>query len=199
MLEKNCTLAERIFLEQIAEELYIKGDWTKDAIDMYAQAGHWEQAHKLAMECVRLEDVLVLYITQAQEMERQGKDLEAERLYVTVEEPDLAITMFKKHKLYDDMILLVGKHHPDLHSDMHLHLDKDLEAERRPTTGGRVNIITSRPAWEWKECDLSFARACIPSSLRNYKLSSLRYCNISSLSNINLSPLRDWDLSSVRD
>lgn len=41
-----------------------------------------------------------------------------------VEEPDLAITMFKKHKLYDDMIRLVGKHHPDLLSDTHLHLGK---------------------------------------------------------------------------
>lgn len=46
------------------------------------------------------------------------------RLYVTVEEPDLAITMFKKHKLYDDMIRLVGKHHPDLLGDTHLHLGK---------------------------------------------------------------------------
>lgn len=41
-----------------------------------------------------------------------------------MEEPDLAITMFKKHKLYDDMIRLVGKHHPDLLSDTHLHLGK---------------------------------------------------------------------------
>lgn len=43
---------------------------------------------------------------------------------MTVEEPDLAISMFKKHKLYDDMIRLVGKHHPDLLSDTHLHLGK---------------------------------------------------------------------------
>lgn len=32
---------------QIAEELYTKGDRTKDAIDMYTQAGRWEQAHKV--------------------------------------------------------------------------------------------------------------------------------------------------------
>ncbi|XP_012868986.1 PREDICTED: intraflagellar transport protein 172 homolog [Dipodomys ordii] len=116
---------------EIAEELYTKGDRTKDAIDMYTQAGRWEQAHKLAMKCMRPEDVSVLYITQAQEMEKQGKYREAERLYVTVEEPDLAISMFKKHKLYDDMIRLVGKHHPDLLSDTHLHLGKELEAEGR--------------------------------------------------------------------
>lgn len=35
---------------QIAEELYIKGDQTKDAIDMYTQAGLWEQAHKVKSE-----------------------------------------------------------------------------------------------------------------------------------------------------
>uniref|UniRef100_A0A2K5EYN7 Intraflagellar transport protein 172 homolog n=1 Tax=Aotus nancymaae TaxID=37293 RepID=A0A2K5EYN7_AOTNA len=116
---------------EIAEELYTKGDRTKDAIDMYTQAGHWEQAHKLAMKCMRPEDVSLLYITQAQEMEKQGKYREAERLYVTVEEPDLAITMYKKHKLYDDMIRLVGKHHPDLLSDTHLHLGKELKAEGR--------------------------------------------------------------------
>ncbi|XP_010369517.1 intraflagellar transport protein 172 homolog isoform X1 [Rhinopithecus roxellana] len=116
---------------EIAEELYTKGDRTKDAIDMYTQAGRWEQAHKLAMKCMRPEDVSVLYITQAQEMEKQGKYREAERLYVTVEEPDLAIIMYKKHKLYDDVIRLVGKHHPDLLSDTHLHLGKELEAEGR--------------------------------------------------------------------
>ncbi|EHB18284.1 Intraflagellar transport protein 172-like protein [Heterocephalus glaber] len=162
MLEKNCTLAERIFLEQIAEELYIKGDWTKDAIDMYAQAGHWEQAHKLAMECVRLEDVLVLYITQAQEMERQGKDLEAERLYVTVEEPDLAITMFKKHKLYDDMILMytvtctsTWTRDCDLSSPSHFELSSE------------------------RDCDLSSPRYCGISSQSHCKLASPRDCDLS--------------------
>uniref|UniRef100_A0A2K6G5V0 Intraflagellar transport protein 172 homolog n=1 Tax=Propithecus coquereli TaxID=379532 RepID=A0A2K6G5V0_PROCO len=92
----------------------------------------WRPAHHILLSgCMRPEDVSVLYITQAQEMEKQGKYREAERLYVTVEEPDLAITMFKKHKLYDDMIRLVGKHHPDLLSDTHLHLGKELEAEGR--------------------------------------------------------------------
>ncbi|KAG8522493.1 LOW QUALITY PROTEIN: Intraflagellar transport protein 172, partial [Galemys pyrenaicus] len=144
---------------EIAEELYIKGDRTKDAIDMYTQAGHWEQAHKLAMKCMRPEDVSVLYITQAQEMEKQGKYREAERLYVTVEEPDLAITMFKKHKLYDDMIRLVGKHHPDLLSDTHLHLGKELETEGRLQEAeyhyleaqewkATVNMYRSNGLWE---------------------------------------------------
>uniref|UniRef100_A0A8C4VU35 Intraflagellar transport protein 172 homolog n=1 Tax=Gopherus evgoodei TaxID=1825980 RepID=A0A8C4VU35_9SAUR len=116
---------------QIAEELFIKGDRPKDAIDMYTQAGLWEQAHKLATKCMRQEDVSVLYITQAQEMEKQGKYKEAERLYITVEEPDLAITMYKKCKMYDEMIRLVAKYHKDLLSDTHLHLGKELATEGR--------------------------------------------------------------------
>lgn len=116
---------------QIAEELYIKGDQTKDAIDMYTQAGLWEQAHKLAIKCMSQEDVSVLYITQAQEMEKQGKYKEAERLYITVDEPDLAITMYKKCKMYDEMVRLVAKYHKDLLSDTHLHLGKELEVEGR--------------------------------------------------------------------
>uniref|UniRef100_A0A669PJU1 Intraflagellar transport protein 172 homolog n=1 Tax=Phasianus colchicus TaxID=9054 RepID=A0A669PJU1_PHACC len=116
---------------EIAEELYIKGDQTKDAIDMYTQAGLWEQAHKLAIKCMSQEDVSVLYITQAQEMEKQGKYKEAERLYITVNEPDLAITMYKKCKMYDEMVRLVAKYHKDLLSDTHLHLGKELEVEGR--------------------------------------------------------------------
>lgn len=44
------------------------------------------------------------------------------RLYVAVQEPDLAITMYKKHKMYGDMIRLVKVHHPDLVQDTHMHL-----------------------------------------------------------------------------
>lgn len=39
-----------VFSWQVAEELYIKGGRTKDAIDMYTQAGLWEQAHKVESE-----------------------------------------------------------------------------------------------------------------------------------------------------
>lgn len=68
------------------------------------------------------------------------------RLYVTVDEPDLAITMFKKHKLYDDMIRLVGKHHPDLLSDTHLHLGKVRPSSGPPIPGPlRVQLMHPDP------------------------------------------------------
>lgn len=42
---------------QAAEELYVKADQTKDAIDMYTQAGLWEQAHKVGPEAKALGDL----------------------------------------------------------------------------------------------------------------------------------------------
>ncbi|KAM8953335.1 intraflagellar transport protein 172 homolog [Pelodytes ibericus] len=116
---------------EVAQQLYNKAGRTKDAIDMYTQAGHWEEAHTLAVMCMEPEEVSVLYITQAKELDKQGRFKEAERLYMTVDEPDLAITMYKKHNMYEDMIRLVSKYHPDLLTDTHLHLGKELEAEGR--------------------------------------------------------------------
>ncbi|MBN3302921.1 IF172 protein, partial [Amia calva] len=116
---------------EVAERFYVKGDHIKDAIDMYTQAGQWEQAHKLAVKCMSQEDVSALYISRAQELEKQGKYKEAERLFSTIDEPDLAITMYKKNKMYDDMIRLVARYHKDLLTETHLHLAKELEAESR--------------------------------------------------------------------
>ncbi|XP_073709088.1 intraflagellar transport protein 172 homolog [Garra rufa] len=116
---------------EVAERLFVKGDHTKDAIDMYTQAGRWEQAHKLAVKCMSQEDVSGLYISRAQELEKEGKYKEAERLFTTVDEPDLAITMYKKNKMFDDMIRLVAVHHKDLLQETHIHLAKELEAESR--------------------------------------------------------------------
>ncbi|KAI8482238.1 hypothetical protein Bbelb_400200 [Branchiostoma belcheri] len=114
---------------ETAERFFVKSGHTKEAIEMYTSSGKWEAAHKLAMTCMKPEDVAVLYITQAQQLESQGRYREAERLYITVDEPDLAITMYKKLRRYDDMIRLVRLHHKDLLQDTHLHLAKELESE----------------------------------------------------------------------
>lgn len=41
-----------------------------------------------------------------------------------MKQPDLAITMYKKSRMFDDVIRLVAKHHPDLLTETHLHLAK---------------------------------------------------------------------------
>lgn len=58
-----------------------------------------------------------------------GKLREAEKLYLTVGEPDLAINMYKNHKQYDNMIRLVTAYHKDLLIETHIYLGKTLETE----------------------------------------------------------------------
>ncbi|XP_058470061.1 intraflagellar transport protein 172 homolog [Solea solea] len=116
---------------EVAEQLFVKGGHIKDAIDMYTTAGRWEEAHKLAVRCMSEEEVTALYISKAQELERDGKFKDAERLFTAVKQPDLAITMYKKNRMFDDVIRMVAKYHPDLLTETHIHLAKELETESR--------------------------------------------------------------------
>ncbi len=53
-----------------------------------------------------------MYVAQAQQLEAQGRFKEAEKLYISVKEPDLAISMYKKQRQYDHMTRLVQTFHP---------------------------------------------------------------------------------------
>ncbi|XP_046993145.1 intraflagellar transport protein 172 homolog [Schistocerca americana] len=112
-----------------AEQMFLQAGMFQDAIDMYNQAGEWEMAHRLATKYLDSEKVSLMYINQAKDMEKQGKLKEAEKLYLSVSEPDAAISMYKKHQQYDQMMRLVTQHHPDLVQTTHLHLAQQLEGE----------------------------------------------------------------------
>lgn len=65
--------------------------------------GEWERAHQLASKYMGADKVAVMYVNQAQVLEGQGKFKEAEKLYISVHEPDLAITMYKKQRQFDQV------------------------------------------------------------------------------------------------
>jgi len=65
--------------------------------------GEWDKAHKLAMQYLEPNEVTSMYISHAKALEEQGKLREAEKLYVYVSEPDMAISMYKKHRQYDQV------------------------------------------------------------------------------------------------
>ena len=81
----------------LAEKYYVLASRPQEAVDMYTKANKWEKAHSLATTYMSTEEVAFLYISHAQDMESQGKMKEAEKLYLTVGEPDLAINMYKNH------------------------------------------------------------------------------------------------------
>lgn len=144
---------------QAAERFYVRAGLPRAAVEMYTKANKYEAAHKLAVRCMNPEEVSSLYITQAEELESQGRFKEAERLYITVDEADLAINMYKRVKMFDQMIRLVHEFHEDLITDTHLHLAKELEVEGQYSTAehhyieagdwkATINMYRSNELWE---------------------------------------------------
>ena len=113
----------------LAERCFVSADQPHLAVEMHTKLGHWEVAHKIAMSYMKEGEVSLLYINQAQKLEAKGRLKEAEKLYLSVKEKDLAINMYKKHRRFEDMVRLVQEHRPDLLKETHQFLAQTLEME----------------------------------------------------------------------
>lgn len=51
-------------------------------------------------------------------------------MYLTIHEHDLAISMYKKQRMYDQMITLVSVYRKDILGDVHVQLAQKLESDR---------------------------------------------------------------------
>ncbi|VDD80059.1 unnamed protein product [Mesocestoides corti] len=143
----------------LAEKAYLKAKAPKSAIEMYTNAGMWEQAHALASRNMDQDDLAVMYIQQAENLEEGGRLKEAERLYLTVNRVDRAMAMYKNHRQYRDVTRLVRAHNPDLLAQMQVRIAQELEcegnlrqAEQYYMEAGEwksaVNMYRTRDLWE---------------------------------------------------
>ena len=112
-----------------AERYYVLGHQPSEAVSMYSAAGLWDKAHSIAITYMSEEEVRELYRGEAQKLEAAGKWKDAEKLYVTVKEVDLALSMYRKHRQYDDLVRLVSQHRKELLTETQLHLGHQLETE----------------------------------------------------------------------
>lgn len=104
---KLCSLQAKINFPQeysTAEKLYSACGMYKEAVDMYNEAGQWEKAHAIASKYLDNEEVSDMYLKHAEVLEEAGKYREAEKLYLQVDSPDLAIAMYKRVEQYDNMV-----------------------------------------------------------------------------------------------
>eukprot|EP01065_Artemidia_motanka_P041067 TRINITY_DN5263_c0_g4_i1.p1 TRINITY_DN5263_c0_g4~~TRINITY_DN5263_c0_g4_i1.p1 ORF type:complete len:1760 (+),score=631.40 TRINITY_DN5263_c0_g4_i1:78-5357(+) len=113
-----------------AEKYFLKAQLPREAVQMYTRNNMWDAAHKVAKMYMSDQQIADLYVEQARQLDLQGKFKDAERLYIKINEPDLAIHMYKKARKYDDMIRLVTQHRRDLLSKTHLTLAQMLEKEQ---------------------------------------------------------------------
>jgi intraflagellar transport protein 172 len=114
---------------RMAERYYLQGGMATEVVKMYLTNSLWDEARKCADRALTVEQSSMLYEQQAAAMEAAGKFAEAERLYLEVNEPDLAINMYKKQRMFDRMLTLVGKWRKELLNDTHLHLARQFESE----------------------------------------------------------------------
>ena len=103
-----------------AERYYVRSRHSQDAVDMWIRQGKWDNALRVAENFKSPKEVAMLCLQEATRLEDAGRFKEAETLYLRGKEIDDAINMYKKAKLYDDMIRLVSTFRKDLLLETHL-------------------------------------------------------------------------------
>ena len=112
-----------------AERCFLRAGEPGEAVEMYCRADKWENAHKIAVGYMTDSDANELYVKRGKELEASARYKEAEKMYLTVKEHDLAIEMYKRNRQFDQMIRLVGLYRKDLLGETHIHLARQLEAD----------------------------------------------------------------------
>lgn len=113
----------------LAEKYYIQASEFVEAFEMYVRTNKWDQAFAVITRYLPESEYTDILLTEARKFEGEGHYKEAERMYLSANEADLAINMYKKAKMYDQMIRLVMKFRVDLLKDTHQHLAQQLEVE----------------------------------------------------------------------
>ena len=52
---------------------------------------------------MREEETTAIYVAEAEKLESQGKLKQAEKLFVLIDQPDLAINMYNNHKQFNQV------------------------------------------------------------------------------------------------
>lgn len=114
---------------------------------------------KIATSFLKKQEVTELYSEQARMLEQQGRYKEAEKLYITISEPNEAIKMYERIKNYEQMLRLIKEYIPDKVGATYVHLAKEFEtvnnlkqAEAYYVLGGdwksAVNMYRRADNWE---------------------------------------------------
>mmetsp|Transcript_22613 Transcript_22613/g.70776 ORF Transcript_22613/g.70776 Transcript_22613/m.70776 type:complete len:1626 (+) Transcript_22613:579-5456(+) len=112
-----------------AEKWYVVAGAPERAVTMYISRDQCEHASRIASTFCDRKRLHMLCVSQAQNLESLGRLKDAERLYIAIDEADMAINMYKKYRKYDEMVALVEQHRSDLVDETHKYLAQHLEAE----------------------------------------------------------------------
>lgn len=129
-----------------AEEVLIRAEMYKEAVDLLSRHSQWENAYLIAKKYLSKDIVHEMFTEIAAKLEKDGKLRDAEKVLLTIGEPDAAISMYKQLEHFDAMMNLIKQFHPDLVNSTHLRLAQQLETEKK-YKAAENNFIA---AGEWK-------------------------------------------------
>jgi intraflagellar transport protein 172 len=147
----------------LAEKYYLKAQEPVNVFNMYVKVGKWEKAEMIIKKYMKDEDFSKVIVKEAMKYEQEGKYKEAEKLYIIAGEPDIAISMYKNLKQYDNMIRLVSQYRQDFLKNTHLMVAQYLEADKNLKSAEKHYIESGN----WKS-------ACQMYSSHNMSEESLR-------------------------
>ena len=142
-----------------AEKFFMKAGASYEIFEMYTNNNKWDQAYRFASKHMPDTEVTLLYTKQAQKLEAESKYKDAEKMYLTVNEADLAINMYKKAGQHDHVIRLTAKYRKDNLKDTHIYLGQSYESEGKLKEGEvhyieagvwnmAVDMYKKRSMWE---------------------------------------------------
>ncbi len=72
-------------------------------VNFFNVSGDWSKAYSLCTQFDQSESGVNLLVAKGKTYEQMGKLHEAEKLYLTIQQPDLAISMYKENRQYDQV------------------------------------------------------------------------------------------------
>lgn len=147
LLTKAAQLAEQAGDCEHAERLHLKAGNTREAVEVLARGGLWEQAHRCASAHLSDGEASQLYKRRAEELEANLDLKAAEKAYLAANEPSLAIDMRWRHHDIDGAIRIVGAYKKDKLPQARQEAAEKLEAEGRLSEAERYHLA-GQSGWQ---------------------------------------------------
>lgn len=87
------------------EKIYLRAEMYTEIVNMYNDIHQWDRGFQIAKVHLDETERNRIYTKLAERLEGDGKLKDAERIYILIDSPDLAIAMYKRNERYESMVI----------------------------------------------------------------------------------------------
>lgn len=89
----------------MVEKIYLRAEMYSEIVSMYNDIHQWEKGFQIAKTHLEETERVRIYTKLAEKLEAEGKLKDAEKIYILIDSPDLAIAMYKRTERYESMVI----------------------------------------------------------------------------------------------